>query len=378
MKILHVVNIYFVIPYFLGDQLLYFKNKGYREYIVCSHSPEIRQYSKLHNFNYKEVDIERKISVWKDLKALISVCCYIQKEKISIVTGHTPKGGLIAMISAFVMRVPVRLYFRHGLVYETTSGFKRYLLVCMDRLTAKLATKIICVSPSICRKSLEDRLNPSSKQVLLSKGTCNGIDISRFDKTKISIDEFNALKKGLGLDKYKFVIGFVGRLVKDKGVIELVRAFEMLARNDDRVALLLVGMFESRDALPQNIIDCIEKNSAIINTGYIENSMIEYYYALMDVFVLPSYREGFPTSVLEASSMELPVITTRATGCIDAIIEGESGLFVKHDSNELMESIRLLMLDSDLRRKYGKTGRQFVANNFEQHLIWQEIEKLYL
>lgn len=377
-NVLHVVNIYFVIPYFLGDQLLFFREKGYKEYIVCSPSDEIKQYAKSHLFDYKEVAIDRKITIWKDIRAILSICRYIHKENITIVTGHTPKGALIAMIASFIMRIPIRIYFRHGLVYETSTGFKRKLLIWMDKLTSRLGTKIVCVSPSICKRSLEDELNPPTKQLLLSKGTCNGIDVSKFHRTTLNKEYLHVLKQKLGLDKYNFVIGFTGRLVRDKGIIELVQAFEILFKQYDKVALLLVGMLEERDALPLGIIEYIRMNPAIINTGYVENSKIEYYYALMDVFVLPSYREGFPTSILEASSMQLPIVTTRVTGCIDAIIEDETGMFVENNSLDIAKGIEKYAINKELRKKHGSNGRKFVEENFDQHLIWDEIEKLYL
>ena len=153
-NILHVVNISFVIPYFLGEQLLFFRQKGYKEYIVCTSSSELEGLSQKYKFEYKVVDILRKISIRKDLCAVFEVIMYIKKMNIDIVTGHTPKGALIAMLAAFFMKVPVRIYFRHGLVYETSSGIRRRLLIVMDRLAARFATKVVCVSPSICQKSL--------------------------------------------------------------------------------------------------------------------------------------------------------------------------------------------------------------------------------
>ena len=185
MNILHVVNISFVIPYFLGNQLSYFNKKGYKEYIVCSSSPELESFSRIYGFEYKEVEILRKISVMKDFVAISKTMQYIKSKQIDIVVGHTPKGALIAMIAAFILRVPVRIYFRHGLVYETSMGFKRKLLISIDKLVAALATKIVCVSPSLYKKSIDDKLNLVSKQVLLSKGTCNGIDVGRFNKENL-------------------------------------------------------------------------------------------------------------------------------------------------------------------------------------------------
>ena len=146
-------------------------------------------------------------------------------------------------------------------------------------------------------------------------------------------------------------------MVRDKGIIELVNAFKCLQGNHPNIALLLVGMLEKRDALPENIVNEIKRNSSIIYTGYVENAMIEYYYAMMNLFVLPSYREGFPTSVLEASAMELPVITTKVTGCIDSIIEEKTGIYVEHDSGSLAIAIENFYHDEMLCHEYGRNGR---------------------
>lgn len=376
-SILHVVNIYFVIPYFLGDQLLYFHQKGYQEHIICSPSKELEQYSISHHFKYKEIPILRSISIWKDIIAIINVCKYIHQNRIDIVTGHTPKGGLIAMIASYIMQVRIRIYFRHGLVYETSKGFKRYLLISIDRLAASLATKVVCVSPSVCKKSISDKLNTEKKQILLSKGTCNGIDINKFCLLHLKDNTIHELKKQIGIKQDDFVIGYVGRLVKDKGIIELIEAFKDIQKTYQNTKLLLVGMLEERDALPSRYIQEIQYNPSIICTGYINNQTIQNYYGLMNLFALLSYREGFPTSVLEASSMELPVITTKATGCIDSIINDQTGVFVDHNKNSILNAIKNYIGNKQLCSSHGKNGRKFVENNFEQSIIWKEIEKLY-
>ena len=377
MRILHVVNISFVIPYFLGKQLNWFSKRGNKEYIVCSESKELKLFSEEYDFEYRAIDVLRKMSIGKDIKAVIAVAKYIKEIKVDVVTGHTPKGGLIAMLAAYITRVPIRIYFRHGLVYETSHGLKKSLLVFIDRLASKLATKIVCVSPSVARRSLEDKLNPESKQVVLANGTCNGIDTDRFSKGSADVEKMQSLKKRLGINEGDFIIGFTGRLVRDKGIIELVRAYHALKLKHSNVRLLLVGMLEVRDALPEDVVKVIKEDDGIIKTGYVGYAEIEYYYALMSVFVLASYREGFPTSVLEASSMNLPVITTRATGCIDSIIDGETGIFVNHDDKELLSALSRLYENDDLRAEMGEKGRKFVINHFNQELIWKEIEKLY-
>ena len=377
MKILHVVNISFVIPYFLGKQLNYFVNKGYKEYIICSPSEELESFSKEFSFEYKEVPVLRKISITTDVKAVLSTVKYIREKNIDVVVGHTPKGGLIAMLAAYICRVPRRIYFRHGLVYETSNGIKRALLMNIDRLAALLSTKVVCVSNSVGKRSIEDGLNTTKKQTVLAQGTCNGIDIERFSKSSLNDEVVAQRRSSLGIAEGDFVIGFAGRMVRDKGIIELVQAFELLQAKYPNVKLLLIGQLEERDALPQDVVDSMKNNPGIITTGYVLNSTIEYYYSLMNLFVLPSYREGFPTSVLEASSMGIPVVTTKATGCIDAIVEDETGLFVGHTGQELYEAIVRLIENEQMCSLMGKKGRSFVVNNYRQEIVWNEIEKLY-
>lgn len=376
-NILHVVNISFVIPYFLGKQMNWFVGKGHKEYIICSPSEELDEFAKEYQFEYRPIQVLRKISIAKDLKAVWCAYRYIKKVKADVVTGHTPKGGLIAMMSAWLARVPIRIYLRHGLVYETSTGLKRSLLVNIDRLASLLATKIVCVSPSVARRSVEDRLNPEKKQTVLAHGTCNGIDIERFCKQVVNKNKIEVLKKNLRIEDGDFIIGFAGRLVRDKGIIELIRAYQAIRKECQNVKLMLVGMLEIRDALPEDVVKTIKEDEGIISTGYVGYDTIEQYYALMDVYVLPSYREGFPTSVLEASSMEIPVITTRATGCCDSIIDGETGLFVGHDDKELEQALRKLYTNASMREFMGKAGRKFVEDNFKQEIVWKEIEKLY-
>ena len=180
------------------------------------------------------------------------------------------------------------------------------------------------------------------------------------------------LRRVYGIEREDFVIGYTGRLVRDKGIIELVRAFDKL-QDAKNCKLLLVGMFEERDALPDDIRQRIKDDQRIIYTGFINGGM-EYYYSLMDVYVLASYREGFPTGVLEAQAMEIPIITTRVTGCCDSIIDGETGLFVNHNPDELKEKIEMIHYNKLIN---GCKGRKWVAENFDSRLIWKEIEKLY-
>lgn len=377
IKILHVVNSYFAIPYFLGKQLLYFKKQGYEEHIICSPSNEIEANAHKLGYHYVEVDIKRKISIISDIKALIRSVQYIKAEGINIVNGHTPKGALIGLMAGWFCKVPKRFYFRHGLVFETSKGLKKSLLIIIDRLCGWLSTQIINVSPSVSSKSMEYHLNPEYKQIILHKGTCNGIPIKKFSLDSIDPQRKLSYLASLGLKDGSFTIGYTGRLVCDKGIVELVKAFTLLQNRGYDIQLLLVGMFEERDSLPESTKQEILNNAGIIYTGYVDYNIIEYYYSLMDIYVLPSYREGFPTSVLEASAMELPILTTISTGCVDSIIENKTGKFVLISPDSIADNILYLFKSHKTRKEYGRAGREFVIKNFRQEIIWKEIEKLY-
>lgn len=373
MNILHVVNIYFVLPYFIGDQFTYFKERGYQMNVVCSPSEYLADYAKKQGFDYIETPVNRSISIKQDVASIRNICKFIRKKKIDIVVGHTPKGALLAMIAGWLCRVPKRIYFRHGLVYETSHGLKRTILKTVDRIASACATQIVCVSPSVLKRSIEDRLAPAKKQMILSKGTCNGIDTQgHFNPANIDKARLSELKAKYGIKDDDFVIGYSGRMVRDKGIIELVRAFDKL-KDADNCKLLLVGMFEKRDALPDDVKNRIENDPRIIYTGFINGGM-EYYYAMMNVYVLASYREGFPTGVLEAQSMGNPVITTRVTGCCDSIIDGKTGLFIDNDADDLAKKIDMIRRDNAID---GMEGRKWVVDNYDSRIIWKEIEKLY-
>ncbi|WP_315290948.1 glycosyltransferase [Hoylesella loescheii] len=373
--ILHVVNIYFVIPYFLGGQFEYFRELGYELDVVCSASPYLAPYARQHNFGYREIPILRSINPIQDFKSIRQICRYIKDRQVGIVVGHTPKGGLLSMVAAWLMRVPKRVYFRHGLVYQTSSGLKRFILMSVDRLASLLATKIVCVSPSVLEQSIKDKLSSAHKQIVLGKGTCSGVDTQgKFNPQNINPEKMSLLKQKWGIDDSDWIVGYTGRLVRDKGIMELVDAFDLVKANNPRLKLLLVGMFEERDALPQEVQNRIKNDPQIVWTDF-QNEDMEYFYAMMNVYVLMSYREGFPTGTLEAQSMGVPVVTTRVTGCCDSIVEGETGTFVSREPEELGKVIKA-MSEGEITFSAERT-RLWVIDNFDNLRVWEEIKKLY-
>ncbi|MGL6128693.1 glycosyltransferase family 4 protein [Chryseobacterium artocarpi] len=376
-NVLHIITVSFVINHFFGNQFNYLQKKAGNNYFLgCSASKEFFDLSESLNYKTFPVEVTRSINPIEDLKAIFKIYRFIKKNKIDTVVGHTPKGGMVAMIASFLAGIKDRVYFRHGIIYETSTGFKRLLLKNIDRLSGTLATKVVCVSNSVKKISEDDHLNASSKNIILGLGTCNGIDTeNKFNPQKQDITLIEEIRKELNIKEEDFVIGYVGRLVKDKGINELIAAWAILKEKHQNIKLLLVGPIEERDPISEESKRIIETDPNIINTGFVLNAAP--YFNVMDIFILPTYREGFPTVSLEASSMNLPVLITKATGCTESIIEGQTGLFIKNDPEDIINKIELYIENNDMKKLHGSNGRNFVRQNFEETKIWDVIhEKL--
>jgi glycosyltransferase involved in cell wall biosynthesis len=373
-NILHVVTISFSIPIFFRGQFSYFKNSQ-NTFVACQDSEELHSYSLDYGFSPLPFTITRKISPLIDLISIVQLLKLIKRNKIDIVVGHTPKGALVSMISSYIMRVPVRIYFKHGLVFESAKGVKRFLLILVERLTVRLATKVICVSNSVLAKSKILNLGGDKKQLVIKHGSCNGIDvINKFNPDKLVLQKRVQYTDKLGFVKSDFIIGFIGRLANDKGIRELIQAFNLLKSTNEKYKLLLIGPIDSRDSLDLEFQKLIQNSNGIIRLEFQDD--IEYYYSLMDVFVLPSYREGLPTVVLEASAMKVPVITTKNTGCVDSILENQTGIYTTLSINDIVNKI-LYFEEKSIRSDFGMKGRNFVMGNFNQQDFWEALRLYY-
>jgi glycosyltransferase involved in cell wall biosynthesis len=369
-KVLHIITVSFVINHFFGKQFLYLKEKTANEYhLGCTSSVDFLRLSNELGYIPFEVEITRSISPLKDIKAIIKVYQYIKKNKIDKVVGHTPKGGMVAMIAAFFANVSNRIYYRHGIIYETSRGFKRNFLKNTERLTGFLAKQVVCVSNSVKEISERDNLNHTNKNIVLGNGTCNGIDtVERFNPVNRDISEIIALKERFEISSVNKVVGYVGRLVKDKGIDDLIAAWNFVKLKFPMARLLLVGPIEEKDAISEYTKKQIVSDSSIIHIDFVDDA--SPYFLMMNVFVLPTYREGFPTVSLEASSMGLPVVITKATGCEEAIKENQTGLFTSNEPLDIAAKLLFYLENDKIAKLHGKMGRLFVRENFEQTRIW--------
>lgn len=376
-KILNVVNIYFTLPYFLGDQLSYFTQLGNEIHLICSPAKQLPGFAEKHGCKWKEIEITRNFDIISDLKAIYKLLKYIRHYKFDIVSGHTPKAGMLTMIAAKIAGVKQRIYFRHGLVYETSIGLKHTILVWSERLASWCSTKTVCVSPYLLERSINDKLSSKKKLIILNIGSCTGIDANKyFNPSNYSESQKNGLRSSLNIPHDAFVIGYVGRMVKDKGIVELVEAYDKLHIIYPKAYLLLIGPLEERDALPNTVVEHISQERTIVNVGLIEDNM-PLFYSIMDLFVLPTHREGLGVALLEAQSMGVPVLTTSNTGARDAILPGVTGEYIDTTPESIFEKAEQYIINSKLGEKQGKAGREFILDNFLQENIWREIEKLY-
>jgi len=378
-NVLHVFSLLETAETFFDGQFSYLGNFGLSIHLIASPAENTEAFSQRNNTKYSEVEISRSISPLKDLKAVIAICQYIKNENIGIVVGHTPKGAFVSMIASFLMRVPQRIYYRHGLIYTTKTGVARFILKSVEKFVSSLSTKIISVSLSMAALCVEHKINTPDKQQLIGKGTCGGIDTKhKFNPAIIDKTKINTLCDYLKIEHDAFVIGFAGRLSKDKGVEQLVDGFNILLQNypEKKLTLLLVGKEDSRDGISTNVFQAIKSNQNIIKTGWMPLDEMKYYYALMSVFVLPSHREGFGMSVIEASAMEIPVLVSRSHGCIDTIIENKTGFYINLTAEGIAQGVTKLF-DAGVRMQLGKAGRTWVVENFDQTVLWPEVVKIY-
>lgn len=379
MKLIHVFSIFGTAESFFDGQFEYLVNQGYEIIVVSSDSPLVDAFCRRNGVRFVPLCIPRSVSPNAIAKAVKALCSLIRTEKADAVFGHTPVGALCAMIAARMCGVKNRVYYRHGVIYTTMRGLKRKIFKTEEKFVALLATSVVNVSHSLSRLAVADGLNGAVKQYVIGHGTCGGIDAQNiFNPALIDREKLLALKEKNGLTHADVVFGFCGRICNDKGIPELVDAFEYFKGKhpDISAKLLLIGDFDIRDGVSEAKKRQMRNNPDVLVTGNVDKDVIPYYYSLLDVFVFPSHREGFGMCVIEASAMEKPVLDSRAHGCVDAIVEHETGEYIELSAEGICKGMER-MLDSSLRQRLGKNGRRRVLNCYDFKVMWPLVGDLY-
>lgn len=358
----------------LDGQLKYFSDKGYDMYLMCPVSPDVIEFCRKENCTHIPINIKRDISLFSDIKSLFSIYLLLKKIKPDIVNFGTPKISLLGLIASFVLSIKLRIYTCRGFRFEHEVGIKKNIMILMEKISSKCSHKIICIAPSLRDKGVKLNIFPKTKCYVINKGSSNGIILNKFSKNNLDRNKIEGLKKQLKIEN-NFVYGFVGRIIDRKGINELFEAFDKLYKEDMNNRLLIVGDIEYAQISNERLIPCMKSHPGIVMVGFQKD--VPLYMSLMDIFVLPAWWEGFGNVLVQAAAMGIPVISTRSTGCSDAVNDGYNGVLVPvKDVDSLFNALKKLKYDLPLSRQMGKNGVLW-AKNFNQNLIWEGLDKIY-
>ena len=360
-KIIRSVTVPLSIGFF-EEVMMKMKEEGYETVIVTSPGNELDNFKQRYPLERTiELPMERRISIFKDMKSLWRMVNVLRKEKPYIVHSMTPKAGLVTIIAAWLTGVPIRIHTFTGLVWPTASGIKKYVLMFADWLICMCASHIIPEGQGVLNDLRNHKVCRKQMKVL-GYGNVKGVDMKRFDPARFAYVEKED-------SRFRFI--FVGRVVGDKGVNELVKAFDRLNKEYPFTKLTIVGAFEENlDPLKDETLQLIQYHNSIQLCGAKYGDDLLEEYVKSDCYVLPSYREGFPNTVMEAGAMGLPSIVTDINGSREIIISGENGLIVKpKDIDSLYMAMRELLLNTNIRAKMAKNARMPIESRFEKNFV---------
>ena len=348
--------------------------KAYFEVVAISAEKEkLEAYGKKEGVRVFPLELTRKITPIKDIAAVFKLYRFLKKEKPSIVHTHTPKAGIVGMTAAWFAGVPNRLHTVAGMPLMEASGFKRKVLNFVEKLTYRFATEVYPNSKGLYDFIIAENFTKASKLSIIGNGSSNGIDTKYFDPVSYSENDKISLRDKLKIPQGHFLYIFVGRLVKDKGINELITAFSKLSDSNNTISLLLVGPFENDlDPLLPETLSTIEKHPNIYTVGY--QSDVRPYFSIADALIFPSYREGFPNVVMQAGAMGLPSIVTDINGCNEIIAHGKNGLIIpSKDTQALYNSIKQLSTKPSLFANLKANSREMITSRYERQQVWDAL-----
>ena len=376
LKLVRITTVPLSLDKLLSGQL-HFMSYFYEVIAVSSEKEYLEKIGKRENVSTFHLEMSRKITPISDLLAVVKLYFFLRKEKPFIVHTHTPKAGIVGMLAAKLAGVPHRLHTVAGLPLLESEGFKRKLLDFVEKLTYNCATKVYPNSNELLDIINSNNYCPIKKLKVIANGSSNGIDTTYFNPKLFSETQNMELKNVLAISSFDFVFVFVGRLVSDKGINEMVSAFKIVYEKYPKAKLLLVGDYESDldPLLPSTLVQ-IQTNKAIKTVGF--QNDVRPYLAISNALVFPSYREGFPNVVLQAGAMGLPAIVSNINGCNEIIVEGENGTIIPvKNTASIVKKMELLMTDEIYLNKLKSNAREMIVTRYEQKLVWEAILQEY-
>lgn len=370
-KLIRITTVPLSLKVLLKGQLRYMKDHGFEVVAISSPEKELAEVSEAEEVRTMAVEMTRMITPFKDIAAILRLYRIFKDEKPDIVHSHTPKAGLVAMLAGKLAGVPIRIHTVAGLPLMESKGIKRWVLSQVEKVVYFCSSKVYTNSKNLRKFILENKLTAPEKIKVIRNGSSNGIDTSFFSKENFSQNESNSLMNSIGVKPVDFVFIFVGRMVNDKGLNELVEAFSRISAKYSNAKLLLVGEYEKNldPVWPKTEME-IRNNPQILTTGFQRD--VRPYLAVANALVFPSYREGFPNVVMQAGAMELPAIVTDINGCNEIIENGENGILIPvKDSVSLENSMISFLEDHELVKKLQDKARGLIASRYEQSSIWE-------
>ena len=364
---------------FLRGQSKFLKENGFDVYLFSPAGEGLKEYGESEGCTIVEVPYKREISLLSDLKSLYITLRLFQKIKPDIINVGTPKSGLIGVLSGKILGIENRIFTLRGLRSTAEpEGKTKKIVEFMERFTHYCANYVISITPSMANYAIENNILDKEKTVILAKASSNGINVEKFtlEKNKIVIDE---LKQEFSINENDFVIGFVGRVVKSKGVEEIYKAFCSLSQSYANLKFLVIGPIEdTSDSISSDILQCMKADKNVIFTG--QRKDVDYLYHLMNVFSLPShnFREGFGNVAMEASASGVPIVVSRGAGCQDAILDGETGILVDPMCVEQLENaFDFYINNKNIAIEHGASGRKFAVDFFKNEIVWNAQLEFY-
>lgn len=381
MKLIRITTVPLSLDKLLGNQLS-FMNTYFSVTAISAEKHELERVAAKYGVSNYHVELTRAITPVQDLKALWKLYRFLKKEKPEIVHTHTPKAGLIGMMAAWLAGVPVKMHTVAGMPLLEATGLKRKVLNFTEKLTYFFADKVYPNSFVMKEIIIKENFCAAEKLHVIGNGSTNGIDLAYFKPEHLTEEERIALRRELGISPDDFVFVFVGRLVGDKGINELVGAFKQISKSANQqisrnCKLLLVGPLETElDPLLPETVQEIESNPDIVMTGFQKD--VRPYLAISDVLSFPSYREGFPNVVMQAGAMGLPAIVTNINGCNEIIVEGENGTIIPPKNTKALQAAMTKMLtDNTWRLQLQQKARPMIASRYDQQLVWDALLEEY-
>jgi glycosyltransferase involved in cell wall biosynthesis len=355
---------------------LSFLNEHFEVIAISGQDNHLENVSNREKVQTINVAFQRHIAPIQDLISLFKLYKILKKEKPFIIHSITPKAGLLSMIAGYFAQVPIRIHTFTGLVFPTKTGFSKSFFIFMDRLLCQFATHIFPEGNGVKNDLILYKITNKPLKII-ANGNINGIDLNHFNPKLFSEIDKIELRKNLNISNLDFVFIYVGRLVADKGINELVAAFEKIVVNNLNTKLLLVGNFENDlDPLFPETYKILENNNSVISVGFQED--VRSYFAVANALIFPSYREGFSNVVLQAGAMNLPSIVTNINGCNEIIQDNFNGLIIESkNENAVYDSMNKLLNDKDLVCKLASNSRNNIVARFEQSLVWNGLLEEY-